>query len=152
MKHVQKWLRHDWRLCRNRITYQIHERRKDDAKRIVSLIFGLIGIGVGMAVMPPFWLAIGFNNTWLTSPLINAIIGAIIFLILGEMASGWILKQLKRAETFLTKQSPSYLLFGSISTIIGLVLAAILSLPLYSLPIPGLNVILPIVLMLILVT
>ncbi|KRO18054.1 PIN/TRAM domain-containing protein [Lacticaseibacillus saniviri] len=118
-------------------------------KRIVSLIFGLIGIGVGMAVMPPFWLAIGFNNTWLTSPLINAIIGAIIFLILGEMASGWILKQLKRAETFLTKQSPSYLLFGSISTIIGLVLAAILSLPLYSLPIPGLNVILPIVLMLI---
>ncbi|KRM71469.1 PIN/TRAM domain-containing protein [Lacticaseibacillus brantae] len=119
-------------------------------KRIVVLIFGLLGIGVGLAVLPGLWTVIGQMPLWLTHPVTNALIGAVVFGLIGEMLSGWILRQMKRAEAFLSSQSPSYLLFGSLSTIVGLVLAAIISLPLYNLPWAGLNLVLPIILMVIL--
>lgn len=51
-------------------------------KRIIYLIFGLIGIGVGMGALPSLWDLIGWSaNHFLNNLLIDGLIGAIIFLL-----------------------------------------------------------------------
>lgn len=117
-------------------------------KRIIYLIFGLIGIGVGMGALPSLWDLIGWSaNHFLNNLLIDGLIGAIIFLLLASLSVNWILKRLKVLEKTLNTKSPSYLLFGSLSTIIGLILAAIISIPFYGFIAP-LNIFLPLIIML----
>ena len=82
-------------------------------KRIIYLIFGLIGIGVGMGALPSLWDLIGWSaNHFLNNLLIDGLIGAIIFLLLASLSVNWILKRLKVLEKTLNTKSPSYLLFG----------------------------------------
>ena len=101
-------------------------------KRIIYIIFGLIGIGVGMGTLPPLWDLIGWaDNHFLNNLLIDGLIGGVVFLLLASLSVGWILGRLKVLEKTLNTKSPSYLLFGSLSTIIGLILAAIISIPFY---------------------
>lgn len=116
-------------------------------KRVILLIFAFIGIGFGLGAMPALWDLLNMSGiAWLNNPLVDGLIGVVIFLALAELAAGWIMARLKQAETFLTNQSPSYLLFGSLATIIGLLLAAIISIPLYNFPRPW-SPLLPIILM-----
>ena len=45
-------------------------------KRIIYIIFGLIGIGVGMGTLPPLWDLIGWaDNHFLNNLLIDGLIG-----------------------------------------------------------------------------
>lgn len=119
-------------------------------KRVISILFVFVGIGVGIGFLPALWTLLHLTKVvWLNNALVDGVIGAIVFFLLAEVVSNWILHQLRRAENFLTHQSANYLLFGSLAMIIGLVLAAIISIPLYSFPVP-LNVLLPIILMLVL--
>lgn len=117
-------------------------------KRVIAIVFGLVGIGLGLGLLPALWELLNLeNSTWLNNALVDALLGLLIFLILAELSAGFIIRELKKVETFLGKQSPSYLLFGSLGTIIGLVLAAIISIPLYNLPNPF-GALIPIILML----
>ncbi|MFD1485187.1 PIN/TRAM domain-containing protein [Lacticaseibacillus baoqingensis] len=119
-------------------------------KRVITILFGLVGIGVGLAFLPALWTVIGIaDGTWVNNGITDALIGLIIFWVLSELSAGFIIRRLERAETFLEKQSPSYLLFGSLGTIIGLVLAAIISIPFYNFPGPF-GALIPIILMLLL--
>ncbi|MCI1987555.1 MAG: PIN/TRAM domain-containing protein [Lactobacillus sp.] len=119
-------------------------------KRVITVVFGLVGIGVGLAFLPALWTLMGIaDGTWVNNPLTDALIGLVIFWILSELSAGFIIRRLKQVETFLEKQSPSYLLFGSLGTIIGLVLAAIISIPFYNFPGPF-GALIPIILMLLL--
>ncbi|WP_225047807.1 PIN/TRAM domain-containing protein [Lacticaseibacillus kribbianus] len=106
-------------------------------KRIISVLFALVGIGLGLGGLPAFWDLVNLEHvTWLTNPIVSALLGALIFLILAELSAGWILRQLKAVETYLSNQSASYLLFGSLGTIVGLVLAALISITTSNLPGP----------------
>ncbi|MFD1430114.1 PIN/TRAM domain-containing protein [Lacticaseibacillus mingshuiensis] len=118
-------------------------------KRMISLIFAAVGFGVGLGALPYLWAALNLEQSWLISPVANAVLGALIFLILGELSSGWILRELKQIEKALSERSASYLLFGSLGTIVGLVLAAIISIPLNNLPGPF-GTLFPIILMILL--
>ncbi|WP_461225366.1 PIN domain-containing protein [Lacticaseibacillus suihuaensis] len=119
-------------------------------KHIISIIFALVGVGLGLGVLPALWDLFNVENvTWLTNPIVDALLGALIFLILAELSAGWILRQLKAVETYLSNQSPSYLLFGSLGTIVGLVLAALISITTSNLPGPW-GTVVSIVLMLVL--
>ncbi|WP_179395844.1 PIN/TRAM domain-containing protein [Lacticaseibacillus absianus] len=116
-------------------------------KRVISLIFAFVGIGFGIGILPNLWELVGFTTqSWLNNPIVNGLIGALIFLMLAELSAGWIIRELKQIETYLSKQSPSFLLFGSLGTIIGLVLAAIISIPVYNFPGPW-GTVIPIILM-----
>ncbi len=119
-------------------------------KRVITLIFAIVGIGVGLGLLPALWQLLNLeDSTWINNPLVDALLGLVIFLILSEMSAGFIIRELKKVEVFLGKQSPSYLLFGSLGTIIGLVLAAIISIPFYNFPDPF-GALIPIILMLLL--
>lgn len=118
-------------------------------KRVINILFALVGIGVGASVMPILWALMTLDKlTWLNNVIVDSLIGAIVFLMLSELVSGWIIGRLDQVEKSLNAKSPSFLLFGSIGTIIGLVFAAIISIFFSRLPGP-LGTILPLIFMLI---
>ncbi|WP_288528841.1 PIN/TRAM domain-containing protein [uncultured Secundilactobacillus sp.] len=121
-------------------------------KRImIQTIFSVVGLGLGVAYLPILWYLIGTKQqTWYNNGLSNAVVGAFLFWLLSLLVSPIIERLINRIEVSLSSKSPAYLLFGSLSTIVGLVLALLISTPLMRLDSPLLSGVLPIVLMIVL--
>ncbi|PWF99367.1 PIN/TRAM domain-containing protein [Levilactobacillus bambusae] len=115
---------------------------------VLTFLFALVGAAVGLAYMPDVWLLFHVPHGILNNTIVNIVIGLIIFLLLASMFANKLSGVMDRIETFLARQSPTYLFFGSISTIIGLVLAYLISLFFFRLPSVLLNTVLPMILML----
>lgn len=118
-------------------------------RRMITLIYILVGAAVGFYYLPLLWgiLNIAFNPALLV--FIDIIIGALIFWLLSLPLASGTEKLIQRIEKELTKRSPVYLFFGTLLTIIGLVLAILISIPLWRTRIPVINNILPILLMIV---
>ncbi|KGL66209.1 hypothetical protein LX03_11630 [Limosilactobacillus mucosae] len=120
-------------------------------KRIIRLLFVIVGATVGFYYLPPIWIAMRNQlGVQLARPIESAIdflIGALVFWLISLLLTDWTIKMLKQAENALTKKSLTYLLFGAISTIFGLILAILISIPLWRLSIPVVNNVLPVLLM-----
>lgn len=120
-------------------------------KRIIRLLFVIVGAAVGFCYLPPIWIAMRNQlGVQLARPIESAIdflIGALVFWLISLLLTDWTIKMLKQAENALTKKSLTYLLFGAISTIFGLILAILISIPLWRLSIPVVNNVLPVLLM-----
>nr|WP_235874510.1 PIN/TRAM domain-containing protein [Secundilactobacillus hailunensis] len=94
------------------------------------------------------WQGFGYSTrTWFNNEISNAIIGALVFWLLSLLFSGYFERLINRIEKSLTSKSPAYLFFGSISTIVGLVFAILISTPLYRINSPIFNSVVPIILM-----
>ncbi|MBB1080428.1 PIN domain nuclease [Limosilactobacillus sp. STM2_1] len=122
---------------------------KQMRRRMIIIIYILVGAAVGFYYLPLLWgvINIKFNPALLV--FLDIIIGAIIFWILSLPLVGVTEKMIQRVEKELTKRSPVYLFFGTLLTIIGLVLAVLISIPLWRTNIPVINNILPVLLMII---
>lgn len=118
-------------------------------KGFVRVLFGLFGAAIGYYYLPPIWPAMGIKLTHPMAFVADVIIGGITFWLLSLVLTDWILRQVNRIEKYLTKKSPIYLVFGALLTIIGLTLAILISIPLWRLPIPVVNNVVPIMLMVI---
>lgn len=118
-------------------------------RRMITLIYILVGAAVGFYYLPLLWgiLNIALNPALLV--FIDIIIGALIFWLLSLPLASGTEKLIQRIEKKLTKRSPVYLFFGTLLTIIGLVLAILISIPLWRTRIPVINNILPILLMIV---
>ena len=118
-------------------------------RRMITLIYILVGAAVGFYYLPLLWgiLNIALNPALLV--FIDIIIGALIFWLLSLPLVSGTEKLIQRIEKELTKRSPVYLFFGTLLTIIGLVLAVLISIPLWRTRIPVINNILPILLMIV---
>lgn len=120
-------------------------------KRIIRPLFVIVGAAVGFYYLPPIWIAMRNQlGVQLARPIESAIdflIGALVFWLISLLLTDWTIKMLKQAENALTKKSLTYLLFGAISTIFGLILAILISIPLWRLSIPVVNNVLPVLLM-----
>ena len=118
-------------------------------RRMITLIYILVGAAVGFYYLPLLWgiLNIALNPALLV--FIDIIIGALIFWLLSLPLASGTEKLIQRIEKELTKRSPVYLVFGTLLTIIGLVLAVLISIPLWRTRIPVINNILPILLMIV---
>lgn len=122
---------------------------KQMRRRMITLIYILVGAAVGFYYLPLLW---GILNITLNPALlvfIDIIIGALIFWLLSLPLVSGTEKLIQRIEKELTKRSPVYLFFGTLLTIIGLVLAVLISIPLWRTRIPVINNILPILLMIV---
>ena len=120
-------------------------------KRIIRLLFVIVGAAVGFYYLPPIWIAMrnqfGVQLARPIESVIDFLMGALIFWLISLLLTDWTIKMLKQAENALTKKSLTYLLFGAISTIFGLILAILISIPLWRLSIPVVNNVLPVLLM-----
>ncbi|GAB6092663.1 PIN/TRAM domain-containing protein [Furfurilactobacillus curtus] len=118
---------------------------------VIQLLFVIAGIGAGFRFLPVFWGLVGLSgNGLINNFLTNIVFGAIILYLLSFLLVGYIEKLVNRAEKYLAKQSPIYLLFGSLGTIVGLVFAILISTIFFQTPMFLTNTLIPVVLMLLL--
>lgn len=118
-------------------------------RRMIIIIYILVGAAVGFYYLPLLWNVINVKLNPALLVFLDIIIGAIIFWLISLPLVGVTEKMIQRVEKELTKRSPVYLFFGTLLTIIGLVLAVLISIPLWRTNIPVINNILPILLMII---
>lgn len=120
-------------------------------KKIFNIVMAIIGFSLGATLMPLVWALFNLNsNQWLNNEVTNGLIGAIIFIIISIFTFRYVGRAIRRVEKFISEQSLQDLVFGSIGIIVGLLLGALASIPLYSLKIALLNILLPALIMLVL--
>lgn len=119
-------------------------------KRVITLLMVVAGASLGISLLPIAWdMAKQADNTWLNNNFTNSLIGALIFFILSLGLAKYIVSGVKRVEAALNEMSLTYLLFGSVGVIIGLIIGAIITIPMYNLNIQFVNSVLPILVMII---
>lgn len=116
-------------------------------KRIIRLIYILLGATVGFYYLPLFWDIFNWQLDRSLLFFMDVAIGAIIFWLLSLALMKPTLNVIHQVEHDLTSKSPIYIFFGALLTILGLVLAVLISIPLWRTRIPVINNVLPILLM-----
>ena len=118
-------------------------------KRLIKIVFAILGIGIGYSFFPWAWRLANFNQPWLVNPIMNMFLGLVIMSFLGLLLSNPLEALIKKIESGLLHQKPEVLITEGISMIVGLVIAALIS-TLFSHPqLFFFNTILPVVLMII---
>ena len=118
-------------------------------KRVIRALLIVAGASLGISLLPTAWLALGYaQNEWLNNPITNSIIGALISFLFSLLVVNYITASINKIEKRLSELSLTYLLFGVIGSIIGLVLAVTLSIPFFAWKVPFINGVIPVVLML----
>ncbi|WP_054760057.1 PIN/TRAM domain-containing protein [Secundilactobacillus collinoides] len=124
------------------------EKKSNKVRLIIQIVFAVVGLGIGAVYVPVIWAIAGqAANSWYNNVLTNSLIGALVFWLLSLLLSGFIERLINDFEKTLSSKSPAYLFFGSVSMIIGLVLAILISTPLTRIDSPLFSGIIPIVLM-----
>lgn len=124
------------------------EKKSNKVRLIIQIVFAVVGLGIGAVYVPVIWAIAGqAASSWYNNVLTNSLIGALVFWLLSLLLSGFIERLINNFEKTLSSKSPAYLFFGSVSMIIGLVLAILISTPLTRIDSPLFSGIIPIVLM-----
>lgn len=117
-------------------------------KRFITIASVVLGISVGWYFLPFLWFAYGLDYLpWLNNPLMNSLIGGVVFYLIALFLREYLIVFRKKLEKLLSEKSPSYLLFGSLGIILGLLLGVLISVPLFNLHVPVLNTIIPALIM-----
>lgn len=100
-------------------------------KRIIQGIFLLAGGAIAITLLPIVWRIFNLaDHVWINNVIVNFILGAIIFYLLSLPLWRPVDQMIHRIENYLNKQSPLLLLIGSLTTLIGLVIAVVITVPL----------------------
>ena len=118
-------------------------------KLIIRFIYVIVGAATGFYYLPLFWDLVNFHLNSALLVFMDIVIGALIFFLLSLPLAKPTEQLVARIEKSLTSLSPVYLFFGTLLTIVGLVLAVLISIPLWRTGIPVVNNVLPILLMII---
>ena len=118
-------------------------------RRIIYIIYILVGAAIGFYYLPLLWDVLKISMFPALLVFVDIVIGAIIFGLISLPLVSVTEKMIQEVEEKLTKRNPVYLFFGLLSTVIGLVLAILISIPLWRTRVPVINNILPILLMII---
>ena len=120
-------------------------------KRVITVLMVLAGASLGLSLLPLAWTTIGQNqNDWLNNTVTNSLLGALIFYLFSLLVASYVSAGIQKIEKKLSEFSLTYLLFGAIGTIIGLMIGVIVSIPLYNWKVPFVNSVAPILVMVLL--
>lgn len=120
-------------------------------RKIIKIIFIALGIGAGYSFMPYLWLIAGMRtNFYLNNAFVNMVVGLLVMLLVSVFATTPLENAIKKIEASLARQSPLIIISTSVSTVIGLLIAVLISTLFSHSQLFFLNTILPIILMLIL--
>lgn len=123
---------------------------KNRKKTVILALFIIIGGILGATYFPRTWQLFGVTSPFVDNILVNILLGAIIFLILGVFFAGSLIRVVNRLEAYLNRQNPMTLIFGSLLTIVGLALALLISQFLFRVPSLFIGTMVPWILMLLL--
>ncbi|PUD95814.1 PIN/TRAM domain-containing protein [Levilactobacillus brevis] len=116
-------------------------------KTVILIIFAILGGVMGAAYFTWAWLVMGITSRLVNNIIVNILLGAIIFLILGSLFAGVLVRLINRIEAYLNRQNPMTLIFGSLLTIVGLALALLISQFLFRVPSFFIGTVIPWILM-----
>lgn len=117
-------------------------------RNIIKGVVALVGGGIGVSLLPLFWKLVSIAEIGiLNNSVVNFLIGVGLALILSLFIITPLEKLLANIENYLTNQSPMMLLTASVSTIVGMVIAILISTPFYRSEIWLLNTIVPVLLL-----
>lgn len=120
-------------------------------KRIIQIVFILIGGTLGLILLPPLFELIHLSdNRWINNPYVSVLVGAIILFILSLFIADHFVNLLRWLEEKLLKTPSGDLLFGSVGLIIGLIMAYLIGFAIDSIEIPVITTVLPILLTIVL--
>ncbi|GAB5057131.1 PIN/TRAM domain-containing protein [Companilactobacillus alimentarius] len=118
-------------------------------KIVINIIFALLGIAVGITVLPSLWLVSGLAGVaFINNGYFDGLIGGILFYFLSFLFVNSILNLNQKIEKYLNSRSPGWIIYGAGFLIGGLVLANIISIPFYLMSNMFSNVI-PVILMIV---
>lgn len=116
-------------------------------KRIVQACFLIIGITLGIFLIPELLLLIRLEDIPLiNNPYVSAILGAIIFYLITFWAVDHVVNFIKWTEESIVKVPITDIIFGSLGLIFGLVVAFLIGYALNTIEFPIFNTVAPIVL------
>lgn len=116
------------------------------ARRVIRFIFVIIGAAIGYYALPFIYQAVPFQvPSLLNNVVVHFIIFGIIFYFLAALVEDYILRLIHRGEEFLKNLNLSYLIFGLVGMILGLILAWLVNLTLLGLGIPFISNVLPVI-------
>lgn len=116
-------------------------------KTVILIIFAILGGVMGAAYFTRAWLVMGITSRLVNNIIVNILLGAIIFLILGSLFAGVLVRLINRIEAYLNRQNPMTLIFGSLLTIVGLAPALLISQFLFRVPSFFIGTVIPWILM-----
>ncbi|MFC6261502.1 PIN/TRAM domain-containing protein [Levilactobacillus fujinensis] len=116
-------------------------------RTVILVIFAILGGIMGAVYLSRLWLVMGISNHLVNNLIVNVLLGAIIFLILGMLFAGVLIRLINQIEAYLNKQNPMTLIFGSLLTIVGLALALLISQFLFRVPSFFISNVIPLILM-----
>ncbi|WP_449354733.1 PIN/TRAM domain-containing protein [Virgibacillus natechei] len=120
-------------------------------KNIVYLFFIVLGGTIGYLYIPYIINLLDFTEaSWVASPYLGMIIGAIIFFLISYVLADYVVKSLKWVEDALIKLPAVDLFFGSLGLILGLVIAYFINMPLQDINIDVVSQLLPLFIMILL--
>lgn len=116
-------------------------------KRIIQVLFLLIGATVGLIFLPyVFELIPMLDNPWVNNAIVSAILGAVVFFFLSLLFADSLVRLMKWMEENLLRAPTPDLLFGTVGLIIGLIVAFLIGFALSTIDIPLVATAAPIVL------
>lgn len=77
-------------------------------KRMIQLVFAILGISIGYSFLPPLWESLRVGNHLLQSPVINSFIGLLVMLILAVFLVDPIENIIKFEKSWHSKKQRSF--------------------------------------------
>ena len=106
------------------------------------LIFG----SIGYSFLPDLFVYLFPHITWAHTSIVGIIVGTGVGFFISLFISRPIEKAIKRLQDYISTLNASYILFGSLGGIVGLVIAALVNLSLVAISLPVFRDVLPIIL------
>ncbi len=117
-------------------------------KKIIMIVFALLGLGGGYTFLPYLWQLGGIYQPVLNNPLTDMLIGLVVMGLMMLVFGNLVDRMLARIEKRLTQQNPAAIAAISLSVIVGMLIAALVSSLFSHSHLFFLNTVLPVILML----
>lgn len=113
---------------------------------VITILFVLIGAYLGFYFLPSFYQLLPIPvPQFVNNFIVNIILGGLILYLISLATRDYLMRGLEKTEELLSQLSLSYILFGVIGIILGLIVAWLVNLTLIGLQLPFISNILPII-------
>ncbi|WEG73196.1 PIN/TRAM domain-containing protein [Vagococcus intermedius] len=113
-------------------------------KKSFTFLMVILGLSLGISFLPRAWELAEVNHyAVLNNNFTNGLIGGLIFLIISVAFGKYAVASVKKAEGILSDYSLGFLLFGTVGTVLGLLLGVLASIPLFNSNIQVVNSVVP---------
>ncbi|KRM90473.1 PilT family ATPase [Liquorilactobacillus cacaonum DSM 21116] len=117
---------------------------------MIRVVLAILGIGAGYTFMPIVWVLVKLaGNIWINNFLVNILIGLAVMHVVSLFVTNPLERLIKKIENNLAQQNPYVIISTSISVVMGLMIAALISTLVSHSQLFLLNTVIPIILMVI---